>query len=186
MGRISESIGREEMVESLACTQDPRAGRLLEMLFDPAYRQHTFSALCERVHLSATDVVDLFRRFKLDQGIIAMARRAPKIMEDTAQDAESTTSLCMTCQGTGEVLEPTTDPEEKPQVVICPNCMGERTFRVPGHDKSRELFFKTMGLMKKEPLIAQQINIHSNQAPTVEDFVMETEKAMKDTTKGRR
>ncbi len=70
MGRISESIGREEMAESLACTQDPRAGRLLEMLFDPAYRQHSVPKLCERVHLSVTNVVDLFRRFKLDQGIV--------------------------------------------------------------------------------------------------------------------
>ena len=104
MNRISESIGREEMAESLACTQDPRAGRLLEMLFDPAYRQHSFPKLCERVHLSVTDVVDLFRRFKLDQGIVAMAKAAPRIMSDTAIDAESTLSPCMNCSGTGLLI----------------------------------------------------------------------------------
>ena len=181
MNRISESIGREEMAASLACTQDPRAGRLLEMLFDPAYRQHSFPKLCERVHLSVTDVVDLFRRFKLDQGIVAMAKAAPRIMADTAIDAESTLSPCMNCSGTGSIIVESSEGDiERP----CPPCLGRGSFRVPGHDKSRELFYKTMGLTKREPLMAQQINIHSNQAPTVEDFVMETEKALKD-GKGR-
>ncbi len=177
MGRISESIGREEMAASLACTEDPRAGRLLEMLFDPAFRHHSFSALCERVHFSATDVVDLFRRFKLDQGIVAMAKAAPRIMADTAIDAESTLSPCMNCSGTGLLIVEGSDGDiERP----CPSCLGRGSFRVPGHDKSRELFYKTMGLTKRGPLVAQQINVQSNKIPTVEDFVMETEKAMRD------
>ncbi len=175
MGRISESIGREEIAASLACTQDPRAGRLLEMLFDPAYRQHSFPKLCEKVHLSVTDVVDLFRRFKLDQGIVAMAKAAPTIMADTAIDAESTLSPCMNCSGTGLLIVEGSDGDiERP----CPSCLGRGSFRAPGHDKSRELFYKTMGLTKRGPMVAQQINLQSTAPPTVEDFVMETEKAM--------
>ena len=38
-------------------------------------------------------------------------------------------------------------------------------------------------MTKRGPLVAQQINVQSNKQPTVEDFVMENEKAMKD---GRR
>jgi len=52
-----------------------------------------------------------------------------------------------------------------------------RLTSIPGY-KSRELFYKTMGLTKRGPMVAQQINVHSTAPPTVEDFVMETEKAM--------
>lgn len=183
MGRISESIGQDEMVDTLAGTQDPRAGRLLEMLFDPAYRQHSFPKLCEKVHLSVTDVVDLFRRFKLDQGIVAMAKAAPRIMSDTAIDAESTLSPCMNCSGTGLLIVESSEGDiERP----CPSCLGRGSFRAPGHDKARDLFFRTMGLTgKKGPLLAQQINISSPEIPTIEDFVNETEKAMKDEKRRR-
>ena len=122
-----------------------------------------------------------------------MAKAAPRIMSDTAVDAKSTLSPCMNCSGTGLLTvegpgedpgeDPGKDPGEGPGGGIerpCPSCLGRGSFRVPGHDKSRELFYKTMGLTKREPLMAQQINIHSNEAPTVEDFVMETEKALKD------
>ena len=183
--RFYDEAGHQEISESLLCSSDPRVSQLLEMMYDPGLKSHSFPRLCREVGLSLGDSVDAFRRYQLDLGIIAMAKKAPKIMEDTAKDAESTTAPCTTCRGTGEVQEPPADPDEEPQVVICPNCVGEGIFRIPGHDKSRELFYKTMGLIKKGPLLAQQVNISSPEVPTVEDFVMETERAMKDEKRRR-
>ena len=125
--------------------------------------------------------MDAFRRYKLDLGIIAMANAAPDIMRDTAEDAKSQKAICMVCQGTGEMFEHPEDPSDRPVASVCPNCLGDGTFRVPGHDKSRELFFKTMGLTKRDPVFAQQINIGpSSSPPTVEDFVIENQRAEKD------
>ena len=173
--RFYDEAGHQEVSESLLYSNDPRVTQLLEMMYDPGLKSHSFPRLCREVGLSLGDIVDAFRRYQLDLGIVAMAKKAPKIMEDTALDAESSKAICMTCQGTGEVLD---HPQGES---TCTACMGEGSFRVPGHDKSRELFFRTMGLTgKKGPLVAQQINVQSTAPPTVEDFVMETEKALKD------
>ena len=174
--RFYDEAGHQEISESLLYSSDPRVTQLLEMMYDPGLKNHSFPRLCREVGLSLGDIVDAFRSYQLDLGIVAMAKKAPKIMEDTALDAESSKSLCMTCKGTGEVLE----HPQGDTVSICPNCMGEGTFRVPGHDKARELFFKTMGLGKKGPLIAQQVNISSHEAPRMEDFITEAEKNMRE------
>lgn len=180
--RFFHSLGEDEMVQALHHSGDPRVLMLLEYMFDPKYRNDSFSKLCKECNLHLGDVVDVFRRYKLDLGIIAMSKRAPKIMEDTAKDAESSTALCLTCMGRGEVLDLDSNPnssDSTPEAMTCPNCVGEGTFRVPGHDKARELFYKTMGLTKREPLIAQQFNIDVSKVPTVEEFVTEEEKAQK-------
>ena len=183
MRGVYESIGRDQMIETLHCSQDPRAQQLLETLLDPAYGQHSFPKLCERANLSMTEVVDLFRRYKLAEGIIAMAKHAPDILADTAIDAKSTKAMCMTCQGAGKVVVDADGTRD-----TCSACAGEGSIRIPGHDKARELFYKTMGLTGKEgrPLLAQQFNISSTpEMPRVEDFVNAAEEAMRG-DKGRR
>lgn len=168
MRGVYDTIGRDQMIETLTCSQDPRAAQLLETLLDPAYQQHSFPKLCERANLSMTEVVDLFRRYKLAEGIIAMAKHAPEILNDTAIDAKSSEAMCMSCQGAGKVIV-----DEEGTEVACSACAGEGSIRIPGHAKARELFYKTMGLTGKEgrPLLAQQFNISNEKMPTVEDFV---------------
>lgn len=186
--RFFHALGEDEMVQALHHSADPRVVMLLEYMFDPKYRDDSFTKLCKECNLHLGDVVDCFRRYKFDLGIVAMANHAPKIMNDTAIDAESTKALCLTCMGAGKVLEPSEgpsegpseDPEKVPGEMICPNCVGDGTFRVPGHDKARELFFKTMGPQTKVPMFAQQINIQGSSPPTVEDFVTEAQKAEKE------
>jgi len=179
--RFFHSLGEDEMVQALHHSADPRVVLLLEYMFDPKYRNDSFTKLCKECSLHLGDIVDVFRRYKLDLGIIAMAKAAPTIMSDTAEDAKSQKALCMTCMGVGEVLQAASDPDEEPTASMCPNCVGEGTFKVPGHDKSRELFYKTMGLTKSGPMIAQQINVNpSTSPPSVEDFVLENQKAEKD------
>jgi len=177
--RFFHALGKDEMVQALHHSADPRVVMLLEYMFDPRYKNDSFIKLCKECNLHLGDVVDCFRRYKFDLGIVAMANHAPKIMEDTAIDAESQKAVCLTCVGLGKVLQPSDDPEEEPQELICPNCVGEGTYRVPGHDKARELFFRTMGPQTKAPLIAQQFITTSSTPPTVEEFVTEAEKAAK-------
>jgi len=178
--RFFHSLGEDEMVQALHHSADPRVLQLLEYMFDPRYKNDGFTKLCKECNLHLGDIVDVFRRYKLDLGIVAMAKAAPIIMKDTAEDAKSQKALCMTCMGAGEVLQTAPDPAEEPESTICPNCVGEGTFKVPGHDKSRELFYKTMGLTKRDPMFAQQINIGPSSAPpSVEEFVTETQKAEK-------
>ena len=108
MRRFASAVSKEELGGMLAHSGDERAQRALEMLLDPAYRNHTFAKICGKVGLSQLDILDLFRRYKLDLGVIKMSRRAPKIMGDVARDAESRMEACGECAGTGSVKDKNT------------------------------------------------------------------------------
>ena len=150
--RVFNSIGREELLETLSVAEDERAQRLLELMLDPEYRNHTFGRLCERARLRAAEVVDLFRRHKIDEGIVEMAKRAPAVMRDVAIDSQSKQSYCRRCDGTGEVFD---EDEER----TCPACKGTGEVRTRGDEKARKLFFETFRLTgKKAPAVAIQQN----------------------------
>ncbi len=138
MRRFASTVSKEELGGMLAHSGDERAWRALEMLLDPVYRNHTFAKVCEKVGLSQIDVVDLFRRYKLDMGVIKMSRLAPRIMEDTAEDAKSRMETCKGCQGKGMI-----------NTRRCPQCKGEGQVRVPGDYRARKLMFEALGLIKK-------------------------------------
>lgn len=175
LNRFYETLKDDEIIQTLNHSADPRIVQLLDFMFQPQYARFTFTRLCRECALSLGDIVDAFRRYQLDRGIVAMARQAPAIMHDTAQDARSGEAICNLCQGAG--LVENLQGEEGPCIV----CKGVGSFRVPGHEKSRELFFKTMGLIGKTgPLIAQQFNIGDSKAPRVEDFVSGLQKALKE------
>ena len=179
LNRFYETLSQDEITQSLFHSPDPRVIQLLEFMFDPNYRTWSFTRLCRECHLYLGDIVDAFKNYQLDLGIIAMAKHAPKILLDTAKDAQSSKGVCLNCQGTGEVLELSQDVEGEAVTTICPACMGDGAIVIPGHDKSRDLFFRTMGLLKAAPMIAQQINITPSAVPTVEEFVTEASKAAK-------
>ena len=165
--RFFKGVPEDEMVQVLHHSSDPRIIQLLGMLFDQAYADFTFTRLCRECALSLGDMVDAFRRFKIDQGILEMANRAPAILRDTAEDAKSTKGVCLACQGEGSVEGLDGEDDQ-----VCGACMGDGHIIVPGHDKARDLFFKTMRLTdKKGPLIAQQFNLTSDKVPKVEDLV---------------
>lgn len=135
--RFADTLGEDELAEVLTHAADPRAHRLMAMLFDPAFQRHSFAALCARAGLNLVDLFDLLRRCKLDQGIIEMARHAPRIMEDVAKDARSRMVCCDHCGGVGKITAREAELE-------CPLCEGVGRIRAPGDDKSRRLFFKVM------------------------------------------
>jgi len=165
--RFFTGMKEDEWIQALHHSGDPRVVQLLGMLFDPNFAEMTFTHLCRECGLALGDMIDVFRRFKLDQGILEMANRAPDILRDTAEDAKSQKAVCLTCQGEGSV-EGLDGKDDQ----VCAACMGDGGITIPGHDKARDLFFKTMGLTdKKAPLIAQQFNIGTEKMPKVEDLV---------------
>ena len=137
MRRFADTLGQDELAEVLTHAADPRAHRLMATLLDPAFQRHSFGKLCERAGLNLVDLLDLLRRCKLDQGIIEMARHAPRIMRDIALDAESKMVCCHHCGGAGKITA-------RKAELDCPLCEGVGQIRAPGDDKSRRLFFKVM------------------------------------------
>ena len=174
--RVFESIGRNAMLDTLTAAQDPRAQHLLELMMDPQYRNFTFPKLCERSGLSVTQVLDLFRKYKLDLGMIEMSKQVPRIMRDVARDAQSTMAYCRRCDGTGEV--PDGDTER-----VCPACKGAGEVRITGNEKARQLVFEAFHLTGKRggPLVAQQFNLKQDRkgTETLEDLITVAEKAAK-------
>ena len=135
--RFADTLGQDELADVLTHAADPRAHRLMAMLLDPAYKRHSFGKLCERAGLNLVDLWDLLRRCRIDQGIIAMARHAPRIMEDIALDAESKMVCCNHCGGAGKITA-------REAELACPLCEGVGQIRAPGNDQARRLFFKVM------------------------------------------
>jgi len=127
MKRLANTLSQDEVIGSLYSSTDEWVHRLAEMMTDPAYSRFTLAKLCQRLGLSTLDLLELFRRHKLDMGIIEMSRRAPEIMEGVAIDAESRMEACGECAGTRSVKDKNTGE-------MCPSlyCSGEGQVRVPG------------------------------------------------------
>lgn len=142
--RFADTLDQDEVIGSLYSSTDERVHRLAEMMTDPAYARFTLARLCQRVGLSTLDLLELFRRHKLDMGIIEMSRHAPAIMEDVARDAESRMEACRECAGTGMVKDKSTGEKSH-----CLHCSGEGQVRVPGDYRARKLMFQTLGLIGK-------------------------------------
>ncbi len=137
MKRLADTLSQDELVGALHSSSDERVLRLAEMMTDPAYSRFTLGKLCERVGVTSIDLLDAFRKYKIDQGIIEMSRHAPAIMEDVARDAESRMVCCDHCGGAGKITA-------REAELACPLCEGVGQIRAPGNDKARRLFFKVM------------------------------------------
>ena len=144
MRRFASTVSKEELGGMLANSGDERAWRALEMLLDPIYRNHTLARVCGKVGLSQMDILDLFRRYKLDMGIVAMSREAPAIMEDIAKDAQSRMEACKKCHGSGMMKDKSTEEMSR-----CLHCSGKGQVRRPGDYRARKLMFQALGLIKK-------------------------------------
>jgi hypothetical protein len=103
-------------------------------LLDPAYGKYTLAKLCERAGLRYLDLFDVFRRFNLSKGLLAMSAHLPQVMEDVAIDSLSRVETCAMCSGRGKV-----------DSHLCPKCCGDGTIRICGDAAARRLFFEIMG-----------------------------------------
>ena len=155
MRRFETGIGgQDELKSMMAYSGDPRAQRLLEMLMDPAYRNHSLGKLCEKVGLRVVDLLDLFRKFKWDVGTIDLYQQLPQIVKELADDARSSQAACGRCDGEGTLG--VGESEEK----SCPQCEGTGQVRVPGDPQARRLFLQLTGMIGRNrmPVIRKIIS----------------------------
>jgi hypothetical protein len=135
--RLESSMGRDGLVQVLDASDDQRARALMAMLLDPAYGKYTLAKLCERAGLRCADLIDVIRRAKLNEGLLAMIVRLPRVMEDVAVDSLSRVENCVVCSGGGQV-----------EGRLCHKCSGEGTVRICGDAAARRLLFEIMGLLR--------------------------------------
>jgi len=132
--RLASSVGRDGLLQALEASDDQRALTLMGMLLDPAYGKYTLAKLCERVGLRCLDLFDVFRRFNLSKGLLAMSAHLPQVMEDVAIDSLSRVETCAMCFGRGQV-----------DSRLCHKCSGAGTIRICGDAAARKLFFEIIG-----------------------------------------
>lgn len=152
--RLEKNIKRDEIAAVLShhTHDNPRVQALMERLLDPEYKDVAIGTLCANVGLSLHQVVDFFRKTKMDEGLIRAYKHVPDMLEDTAKDALRTEESCWKCQGEKEI-------EKDGVKSLCPECKGKGAIVVPGNTDARKLMFETVGLTgKRGPLVAQQFN----------------------------
>lgn len=181
LNRVYSRIPKDDLAQVLYHSADPKAIQLLEMLYDPGNSRLSFATLCAKVGLSLTEVLSLFRQFKIDEAMFRMLYHVPAVIEDVSVDAKSTQEVCPRCDGFKRLQVATEDDEGNVTVSErdCPKCKGLGEIRKPGDKDARALVFETAGLTgKRGPLIAQQFNIN-NAGDDFTRLVSVTEKAVK-------
>ena len=162
IGNVDSSVIQQALVE----TGEEKALALATMMMNPTERR-SFPTLCRACGVTLQQLNELWRKHNLALGMVKMASRLPKVMDDTAQDAESRYSLCPRCDGLGTVTRAIKDDSGNLREIDgdCPQCHGAREVRVPGDSKARDLTFETMGLTgKTAPILAQQFIIGGDES----------------------
>jgi phage FluMu protein Com len=170
--RIFSTIGRHEVIESLLHGNDERMMQLVHALMDQKFDKVSFMVLCRRHGITPVDIVDAFRKYKLDQAVIDIARSMPHVAQDTVEDALSSMVLCERCDGKTWVPDVNKEGEEIERK--CPMCKGAGEVRQKGDNKSKELIFKSGGLIKDVPGAAVQVNVGAGSLRSMDSFVKDT------------
>ena len=164
--RIENTVGREQWASILNWSSDERAGRLWELLFDPAYQKHSMAKLSERVGLKSKDLLELFRRFHIDVAVIMAARHAPEVMKDVIEDALNTTVVCHRCDGKLQVQND--DGSDR----VCPACQGKGTEIRIGDYRARRMVLESVGLLGQNRRPSEvQVQVNAAPGPSLEAVI---------------
>jgi hypothetical protein len=160
--RLEDSIEKEELLQVLDASTDERAHHLMLRMLDPVIGKRTLPQLAKEVGLSYAQVLQLITRHNVEQGILAMAKRAPKVLEDVAIDSESKEVTCGQCKGTGQVEE--SNEAGETTHIQCFVCDGSGALRKVGDEAARKLMFETLKLTGRGTGPQVQVNVGSNQS----------------------
>ena len=110
-------------------------------------------------------VVECYRDMKRMEGVVAVAMRLPKVMEDVAADAESKEVTCAQCFGYGHItIEPAVpakddQPAKAAVTRLCIPCEGRGRVVKSGDPVARKQVLDIMELTGKAPIWAPGSNI---------------------------
>lgn len=146
--------------EALELSQDEKFSTLARLMLDPVRRNQSFASKMIIAGVTLPDLYDFWSKHQLHAGLLRMLYRVPKVLSDTAKDAEAHETACNRCDGLGTVVDmiPGVDDPGPPR--ICPVCDGSKKMRVVGDRDCRESVFDALGLNAKKS--GTSVNIQQN------------------------
>lgn len=160
IARLNKTLPRLELATALEMTggiDEMALGKLLRSQGESAGKN--ISTLAAQLGLPYKRVVECYRDMKRLEGVVAVAQRLPKVMEDVALDAESKQVTCPSCEGTGKVVIKM-DKEGLPvESKRCIPCEGLGVIIKPGDAVARKQVLEIMELTGKAPIWAPGSNI---------------------------
>lgn len=171
--RLEKSVPWEEMLQLLRGSADDRVLKLVECLLsvNPDMQKRSLASLATLCRLSQADLIREITRARVQEGVLRMSKHMPKVLEDTAVDARSTTAICENCMGTGDVIH-------NDGLVTCPRCSGKGKIRKAGNTEARKLVFEAAGLTnKKGPAV--NVNVGAiGEIPSVEHDMAQIDRVL--------
>jgi len=159
--RVSRGFDRLELAVALQQSGDPDLSDLGKLLTLDDHKRTSIDRLAQQLGVPYRRVVECYRDSKRLEGIVAVARRLPKVMSDTAEEAESRERTCASCEGAGTIVVKK-DGEGLPvESKTCIPCEGTGRIRVPGDPVARKQVMEMMELVgpRAVPIVAPGSNI---------------------------
>jgi len=175
MKTFYEEVDLPEFKEALQYSKDPKFLMLYQAISTPSLHKCSFAELCRRCGLGIRDISDIYRDHQKHRGLMRAFAHIPKVLEDTAIDAQTRVVVCSECNGRGKVGADKSKNRQK--LGVCPVCHGDGKRRLIGDKDSRQLIFETAGLKKGGSVQAVQVNV-GGEVPHMEDVIAEVEDAI--------
>ena len=181
MKTFYEEVDLPEFKDALNFSKDPKFRMLFEAISSPRLHKCSFAELCRRCGLNIHDISNIYRDHQKHRGLMRAYAHMPRILEDTAVDAQTRVVTCALCDGSGKVTGE--DAVNKQKISICPKCHGDGKERLIGDKDSRQLMFESAGLRKGGAVQAVQVNV-GGAVPELEDVIGDVEDALDVTPEG--
>jgi len=160
IARINRVIPRLELAAALEMSggeDEALLAKLLRSTGDSSRRN--ISTLAMDIGVPYRRVVECYRDMKRLEGVVAVAMRLPKVMEDVAADAESKEVTCAQCEGSGQIVIKRDSEGLPTETKLCIPCEGRGRVVKSGDPVARKQVLDIMELTGKAPIWAPGSNI---------------------------
>lgn len=186
ISRLNKVLPRLELATALEMTGGEDEAMLAKLLRSAGdSRRMTIFKLAQDIGVSPKRVVECYRDMKRLEGIVAVASRLPKVMDDVAQDAESRQVTCASCEGTGRIVTKRDEQNLPTETKLCIPCEGSGKITQSGDPVARKQVLEMMELTGKSsaPIWAPGSNILAT-GESLEDTLRNLRKGKEATANG--
>lgn len=160
--RLNRTLPRLELAAALEQSggqEEQMLAKLLRSNGESAGKN--ISTLAQQIGVPYKRLVECYRDSKRLEGIVAVAQRLPKVMEDVAADAESREVICAPCEGTGQIVISRDDQGLPQETKTCIPCEGRGRVIRSGDPVARKQVLEMMELAgaKIQPLSISGSNV---------------------------
>jgi hypothetical protein len=147
--RVNKMLSRQEMALALELQangdQDMLDLAKLLRSSHPSTSKCSPHTLAAQIGIPYSRIVSAFKESKRMETVVAVAQRLPAIGEGIAQDAESKSVTCPTCEGSGVVAAG--EKEGKTQTKTCIPCEGSGSVTRSGDPVARKQVLEMMQMV---------------------------------------